>query len=250
MSPSRVAANLRRRMSDVTDRTSNAWEQMLSTPRARTAPNVTTRRGSGFEDQEETEPEEEQQASDEPVFVRYGDTMVKVIKEIDPEAPPLAPGKIYDKTTRAQLSALHKSSFLQDATKLVLKKRLALPSTKTTDQLEGLMNLEYQLTTIRDHLFVFDMDDCFTILSPVNSQVTPELNADEKWNLFEDYALLEPAVVANHLMYSHRWLSSVSYVRENISYSYMFLKNNCDEALWNKCQDAYTQYLKRLEEDL
>jgi hypothetical protein len=85
------------------------------------------------------------------------------------------------------------------------------------------------------------MDDCFEILSPIDSQVTPVLKK-ESWNLFEDYAQLEPAVVANHLMYSHKWLTSAPYVRENISYSYMFLKNNCDETLWNSCQDSYTKF--------
>jgi hypothetical protein len=122
---------------------------------------------------------------------------------------------------RVDLSALHKSTFLQDATRQVLKKHLALPSTKSTDQLEDLTNLEYQLTTLCDHMFVFDIDDCcMTILRPVSSQVSSDLQ-DGTWNLFEDYASLDPAVVANHLVYSHNWLNAAPYIRDNISYVYL-----------------------------
>ena len=244
--PSKIGEDLRRRMSGFAQSSLDAWEQMTS-PRA----NVTTRRGRGSAEQadagsffaEEEEKEDPMQdTASSPQMVRYGDTVVEVTTTVGLSTSPLSPGKIYDKTKRAELSALHKSTFLQDATRQVLKKRLALPSTKSTDQLEDLTNLEYQLTTLRDHMFVFDIDDCCTtILRPVSSQVSSDLQ-DGTWNLFEDYASLDPAVVANHLLYSHNWLNAAPYVRENISYVYMFLKNNTDEALWNVCQSDYVQY--------
>ena len=152
-------------------------------------------------------------------------------------------GKLYDKTTRYQLPPDQMTDFRVAATKCVLRKRLAQVSVSATDEgaLEHVCNLNTQIQSLRDHLHLFDLDDVFQVVKPVNSRVTPQLHP-KTWNVFEDYVSLDPAMVANSITYYHLWLYETPHIRENLSITYAFLKSNTDDSLWNKCLQDYEKY--------
>jgi hypothetical protein len=152
-------------------------------------------------------------------------------------------GKLYNKLSRDKLPPDQMNDFRVAATKCVLRKRLAQVSVSSTDEgaLENVCNLHTQIQSLRDHLHLFDLDDVFHVVQPVNCRVTSDLHP-KTWNVFEDYVSLDPAMVANSIAYYHLWLYESPYIRENLSITYAFLKNNTDEALWNKCLPEYERF--------
>ena len=152
-------------------------------------------------------------------------------------------GRLYDCEKRYLLNAEQLTEFRNSSTRFVLRKRLNMVSISDTDDnvLENVSNLELQVTSIREHLRVYDLDNVFNILKPVDTLRSQDLRPGS-WNLFEDYVSLDPMVVANHSVYCAKWLGEAPYIRENLSLTYTFLKSNTDDTLWAKCLSACEAY--------
>ena len=177
----------------------------------------------------------------QPATLNFGGRELPILAKPNVDSDAMI-GKLYDSTMRTTLTPEQLTEFRNSSTKFVLRKRLNVVSLSDTDEhvLENVSNLELQITAIREHLRVYDLDDVFKIVKPVDSIKTSALHPDS-YNLFEDYVSLDPWVVANSTLYLHRWMGA-THVRENLSLTYTFLKNNTDDTLWAKCLSQFEQF--------
>jgi hypothetical protein len=151
-------------------------------------------------------------------------------------------GCLFDPAQRHLMTADQLIEFRQNATKTVLRKRLCQTNTSDKDEnmLENVCNLELQITAIIEHLRTFGMMNVFSIVFPDNARRSKRL-LKPCCNLFEHYVSLDPAIVAASILYYHLWVKN-SYVRENMSLTYTFLRNNTEDTLWAKCLSIYETY--------
>ena len=99
--------------------------------------------------------------------------------------------------------------------------------------------MNVQLETIRCHVFLYDVDDVFNIVTPVDlssNKLTGEVR-----NLFQDFRTLHVTQVANSNAWWNRYAEE-DYVRENMMYTHTLLRNNSSEDLWNRCSDEYDEF--------
>ena len=102
--------------------------------------------------------------------------------------------------------------------------------------LQDIQNLNVQLETIQRHVFLYDIDDVFNIVTPVD--LTMNALTGQVRNLFVDYQTLHVTQVANSNAWWNRYAKD-DYVRENMMYGSTLLKNDMPDDLWNRCSDDY-----------
>ena len=162
------------------------------------------------------------------------------------------PGRLWDKTKRADLDPEQLSVFIKSATGYVLSKtnKLNVLSLKEDDEgvLKHVHNLKSQLKALEDHAINHDIVDVFTIVSAHDLLQTGNVNktsdgAPETYNLFYDYPRLHPADVGTSNAWYHLWLSqNQPYIKDNMRYTFEMLHSNTDEKLWSKCLEDYEEY--------
>lgn len=101
-------------------------------------------------------------------------------------------------------------------------------------------NLRNQIRAIKKHCDEYDISDVFTILVPHDVMNSSTLQND-RYDLFEDYMVLDPDLVAQSNVYYNRYCAD-KFVSENLALSYNMLKSNTDEILFQKCLEDYDRY--------
>ena len=153
--------------------------------------------------------------------------------------------RVWNKFTRCMLSAEERIAFDKQAGGFILPKgnKLRVQSTLTidTDVLKNVHNLQYQIKALKAHVTEYDILDVFTIVLPTDPMMnTPDLEPT-KYNLFDDYPKLTPAIVANSNAYYSRWVAD-EFIPDNLNLTYTMCKNNTEDNLFNKCLEDYERY--------
>ena len=143
------------------------------------------------------------------------------------------------------LSTEEQIAFDKQAGGFILPKgnKLWVQSTLTidTDVLKNVHNLQYQIKALKAHVTEYDILDVFTIVLPTDPMMnTPDLEPT-KYNLFDDYPKLTPAIVANSNAYYSRWVAD-EFIPDNLNLTYTMCKNNTEDNLFNKCLEEYEKY--------
>jgi hypothetical protein len=154
--------------------------------------------------------------------------------------------RLFDKTTRKDLDAKDRQTFVRYATTWVLPKtnKLTLYTFGTEDSgtIRNIRNLQSQLKKLRRHFDSYDMGDVFHIVTPAEVDKSSRLvDPDNTFNLFTEYQRLHVTQVAN----SNAWFNMYctdSYIKENMTYSYECLLNNTEDKLWEHCVTNYETY--------
>jgi len=152
--------------------------------------------------------------------------------------------RLWDKIKRGSLEPKSKMLFHEKAVYYVLPKSnklAARPSkVKADDELKHVMQLRTQLTALKTHMYLFDIDDVFTIVKPVDVHATGQLESSS-YDLLRDYGKLEPQQVALSNLWYNSWVED-EYIQENLSITQQFLKNNTEDTLWNKALEDAQSY--------
>jgi hypothetical protein len=134
--------------------------------------------------------------------------------------------------------------FYTRATGFVLSKnnKLALPSYKQNEDgtLKGLNYVSSQLKELKNHLTKYDMINVFGIVQPVDVANSIELET-EVFRFFEDYPRLSIPLIANS---NHWWSANIKsdWIKQNLEFSFEFLKANTSESLWGKARAEYDTF--------
>ena len=152
---------------------------------------------------------------------------------------------MWDKTKRDSLDHETFQLFIKSATGFALdkKNKLSVQSLKPDKdgKLEEVHNLQSQLRLIRNHLYTHDMLDVFNLVLPKQVDTEPTLVDPTSYDLFQHYAKFTADMVANSCAWYNYWLSP-PYIRENMTYSLVFLQNNTSDSLWSKCLESYDDF--------
>lgn len=152
--------------------------------------------------------------------------------------------RIWNKYERHLLPTEDRLAFDTKAGGYVLNKnnKLRLLSSTIDDDeaLQKNCNLQHQLRALRQHCDEFDISDVFTILIPYDVRQSPRLRT-EKYNLFDDYMILDPDLVGQSNVYYNRYCAD-KFIGENLALTYNMLKLNTDETLFFKCLEEYDRY--------
>ena len=162
---------------------------------------------------------------------------------VDPSSLTMA--KIWDKLKRHTLSNEDRAHFVKSATSYsVLSKhnKLEVYSLKENDDgtLENVRNTQLQLRLLQTHAHNHDIGDVFTVVVPDNINHLPSIS-ETRYNLFEDFAKLDVAMVATSNAWYNTWVHAEN-ICENMAYTFTLLQNNTSEELWNKCLEEYERY--------
>lgn len=164
-------------------------------------------------------------------------------RQVDPAS--LSVAKTWNKLERHMLEHEDKAHFVRSATSMtVLSKsnKLNIYSLKDDDEgmLENVRNTQLQLRLLRNHAYNHDIGDVFIVVVPTNVNESSDISS-VRYNLFEDFAKLDVAMVATSNAWYNTWVDC-EYIRENMAYTFTLLQNNTDESLWNKCLEEYEAY--------
>jgi len=144
--------------------------------------------------------------------------------------------RLWDKLKRGSLEPKSKMLFHKKAVYYVLPKSnklAARPSkVKADGELKHVMQLRTQLTALKTHMYLFNIDDVFTIVKPVDVHATGQLESSS-YDLLRDYGKLKPQQVVLSNLWYNSWVED-KYIQENLSITQQFLKNNTEDTLWNK----------------
>lgn len=195
--------------------------------------------GNDVADSESSKPSAKHKS---PKSVLIDGRVMRVKKRVDKSLNPQP--RLWDKEKRADLDPKTRQAFQQAAIQLVLPEDNKLsvhPLLRNSDsKLQLVHDLRSQLLTLKEHLLTYDIGDVFTVVSPLDVDRSGAVEPTS-FDLLRDYMILHPVQVA----LSNRWYSDwidETYVRENLSLTYQFLKSNTDAALWSLCLDEYDQY--------
>ena len=145
--------------------------------------------------------------------------------------------RLYTKSNRSKLSEEKKADLHRAMTTYKMlstrdKFRVITESLETLE-LDHVHNLASQLTTLSNHLILYDMDDVFNILL-FDVTGCPTKTVD----LFQSYLILDPDdVAASNAFY--QLCSTEPYQQENLVLSFKLLENNTESHLWKECLDTY-----------
>ena len=155
-----------------------------------------------------------------------------------------APIRLWDKVERENLPADVRQVFVKSATAPILPKTNKLSAPKIVAAgaklLAQVQNLQAQINRLRAHLAQYDAVDVCTIVIPVDVRTRVDLER-KTYSLFDDYAQLHAAHVANSCTWYNRWVKS-RYIHENMGLVYTFFQNNTEDSLWSKCLERYEEY--------
>ena len=151
-----------------------------------------------------------------------------------------------DREDRMKLSPEDKIPFDKQAGGYVLNKgnklRVYSEHDKDKDLLMQNQWFQYQLKSLSDHTDRMDIGnrDVCTVVVPVNLMNSPEIEP-KTYNLFDDYPLLTPEIVATSNAYYNRWVDA-PYIKDNLTLLYNLCKSNTEEILFAKSLEMYEEY--------
>ncbi|MGL5935206.1 MAG: hypothetical protein ACRCZI_06240, partial [Cetobacterium sp.] len=151
-------------------------------------------------------------------------------------------GCLFDANKRKDMTPNQLIEFRPNATKTVLKKRLAPVSVSDKDEhmLENVSNVDLQVTTIMEHFQTFGLINVFTMMTAFDTRTSPRLKK-HPYSLFDNYVSTDPSMVAASVLWYNLWIKT-TFVSENMTLTYTFLRNNTDETLWAQCLSTYETF--------
>jgi Zinc knuckle len=150
---------------------------------------------------------------------------------------------LFKKENRVQLSEDKRNDLFDKATKVRTTKFDLLTLTLSEeDKLDDTYNIGIQIAQLRSHFIKFDMDDVFTIVTPMYNPVSQSTVLGPTFNdLFTSYSQISEDKVAS----SNKWYNEHTvedYYRQNLQLTFEFFENNCTKGLWEKCLEDYDEY--------
>jgi len=179
-----------------------------------------------------------------PQTIMVGTSVIKIRKK-PKEATAYSRPKRFYSHDRDGLSLEDKSIFLRSALNPVLFKGNKLTTMTicqdNDDLLIAVKNLQSQLKTLYSQMYQHDLDQIFTILSPLGPD-DPRVS-ETTFNLFTDYATLHPAQVAASTAYYNNWTDeSCSWITDNLDLTIDAIRVNCDPDLFAKATEDHEEF--------
>ena len=152
------------------------------------------------------------------------------------------PSRRFNSSERHSLDTRRYLDFYSSVTGYVLAKNDKLSPIEIkkegTKLLFEMKDFDIQLRKLRQHFFTHDVANVFHIVIPLNIHESSALTS-ESYNLFSDFAILTPQVVACSNYWYHEWYDDDELSSENLGFIYQCLEKNTDPDLWKSCMDEY-----------
>ena len=149
----------------------------------------------------------------------------------------------WDKFKRHELDPEQRIAFEKAASGYVLSKsnklRVVQLVTEDKDILTNLLNTHDQLRALRNHMYDYDLDDVFTVVTPIEED-RPETHS-KTYDLLTEYPRVTPAMVALSIRHYNRWIDE-PFIAENLNLTFTLIKNNMDDVLLGQCLEEYEKY--------
>ncbi|MGL5934446.1 MAG: hypothetical protein ACRCZI_02365, partial [Cetobacterium sp.] len=191
-------------------------------------------------------PQEQPEDADVPEISSSGtiniDGLVLELNDVPNEAAVFQLGCLFEANKRKEMTPDQLIEFRHNATKTILKKRLAPVSVSDKDEhmLENVSNVDIQVSMIQEHFRTFGMIGIFTMMTAFDTRKSPRLKK-HPYSLFDNYVSMDPNMVAASVLWYNIWIKT-KFVSENMTLTYTFLRNNTDDTLWAQCLSTYETF--------
>jgi hypothetical protein len=148
---------------------------------------------------------------------------------------------LYKKENRSLLSEDKRNDLFDKATKTRSTKfDLVTLTLSEEDKLDDTYSLGIQIAQLKSHFVKYDMDDVFTIVTPIETNGVVRL-LPRYTDLFTGYSrLTDTEVAASNKWYCENTVEE--YYRQNLQLTFDFFENNCTKGLWEKCLEDYDEF--------